>query len=135
MLPFLIGLVLLFPVHEALHGVGFHAFARVARRDIRFGVLWRALMPYCHCTTPIPIVAYRRMLMLPLWVTGGASVAALLVFPTDALAVLAAIAVGACIGDLWIVAKLKPFADDSRILDCPSEIGCDVLSVPPIGTP
>jgi hypothetical protein len=125
---FLVSLILLVPVHEGIHAIGLFVFARVSWSDVKFGIMWRALMPYCHCTVPVPIVAYRRMALLPLQITGAGSLIALIVFPTDGLGVLAGIAVAACVGDVWIVAKLRPFADDLLVQDSPSEIGCDVFS-------
>jgi hypothetical protein len=126
--PLLACLIILLVVHEALHAVGLCVFARVSWSDVRFGVMWRALMPYCHCTVPIPVGAYRRMALLPLWITGAASFIALVTFPTDGLGILAGVAVAACVGDVWMVAKLRRFADDLLVQDSPSEIGCDVLS-------
>jgi len=125
--PVLVCLLLLLPVHEALHAVGLALFARVAWSNIKFGFLWRALMPYCHCTVPIPVAAYRWMALLPLCVTGGVGVVAVLVYPTDGLALLAGVVVSACIGDVWMVLKLRGFADDLLVQDSPTEIGCDVL--------
>ena len=90
--------------------------------------MWGALMPYCGCAVPVPVRAYRRMALLPLWVTGTAAVAALLVFPTYTLGVLAGVAVASCVGDVWIVAKLRRFTGDLFVQDSPSEIGCDVYS-------
>ena len=124
----LICLILLLPVHEALHAVGLSIFAQVSWRDLKFGVMWRALMPYCHCTVPISVAAYRRMALLPLWITGGFSLVALLAFPTDCLGILLGVAVASCIGDVWMVSKLRPFAGDLFVQDSPSDIGCDVLS-------
>ena len=124
----LISLVVLLPVHEALHAVGLRIFARVPWRHIRIGVMWRALMPYCHCTVPISLHAYRRMALLPLWVTGSVSVASLLAFPAEWLGVFAGFAVAVCVGDVWMVAKLRCFADTLLVQDSPSEIGCDVFS-------
>src|SRR5437660_10209712 len=57
----LVSFVALLPVHEGIHALGLLKFAKVSRHHIRFGVMWRHLMPYCHCTVPIPIYAYRRM--------------------------------------------------------------------------
>jgi hypothetical protein len=124
----LVCLVLLPPVHELLHAIGLSLFARVSWSSIKFGFMWRALMPYCHCTVPIQVAAYRRMALLPLWITGGGSLAALLAFPTDGLAILAGVAIAACVGDVWMVVKLRSFADDLLVQDSPSEIGCDVFS-------
>jgi hypothetical protein len=86
-------------------------------------------MPYCHFTTPISVTACRRMALLPLWVTGGLSLALLLIVPADCFGVLAGLAVAACVGDVWMVLKLRRFSDPLLVLDHPSEIGCDVFSI------
>jgi hypothetical protein len=127
----LASLMILVPIHEALHALGLRVYGNVEWRDIKFGVMWRALMPYCHCTVSIPVGACRRMALLPLWVTGTATVAALLIFPTDAVGILAGVAVAACVGDVWVAMKLRRFADDLLVKDSPTEIGCDVFSTIP----
>lgn len=124
----LVCFLILLPVHEALHAVGLLLFARVQWRHIRFGVMWRALIPYCHCTVPISVCAYRRMALLPLWVTGSLSVALLLIVPVDCFGAFAGIALATCVGDIWIVSKLRYFADALLVQDSPAEIGCDVFS-------
>jgi hypothetical protein len=124
----LMAVVLLVVVHEALHAVGMVQFGRISWRDIRFGILWWALMPYCHCTVPLSIRAFRRMALLPLWITGGMTLACLLVFPSDLLALVTGFTVAACVGDVWIVAKLRRFNENWLVADSPSEIGCDVFS-------
>src|SRR5262245_34456142 len=65
--------------------------------------MWRALIPYCHCTVPISVVAYRRMALLPLWVTGVGSVAALLIVPTDGSGIFAGAALTTCLGDVLVI--------------------------------
>jgi hypothetical protein len=124
----LVAFVLLMPVHEGLHAVGLLLFGRVQRQEIRFGVMWHALMPYCHCTVPIPLHAYRRMALLPLWVTGSFSTAALLLYPADAFGIFAGVAVAACVGDVWMIARLRSFSDSLLVQDSPSAIGCDILA-------
>ena len=124
----LVALIVLVPVHEAIHALGLVKFANVAWRDIRFGMMWRCLTPYCHCKVPVRVGPFRRMALLPLWVTGAMSVTALVIYPTEALGVLAGVTIAACAGDVWVAAKLKCFADGSLVKDCPSDIGCDVYS-------
>ncbi len=117
-------------IHEMLHGVGIVRFGHVPRQAIRFGFLWSALMPYCHCTVPLSVRAYRRMLLLPLWVTGGVAWLALLIAPSDWLALVTGMTCAACVGDVWIVLKLRRISDDCFVKDSPSDIGCDVF--PPV---
>jgi hypothetical protein len=128
----LVSMILLTPIHEALHAVGLARFAGVSRRQIRFGMMWRALMPYCHCTVPISVRAYRRMIMLPLIGTGLATVIPLLFFPADWLGLLTGVTVAACVGDVWMFAKMRRFGGALLVKDSPTEIGCDVyLELPP----
>jgi hypothetical protein len=69
------------------------------------------------------------MALLPLWTTGGASIIMLLAFPTNCSGIFAGIAVAACVGDVWVVAKLRNLPDNLFVQDSPTEIGCDVLSM------
>ena len=124
----LASVVVLIPIHELLHGVGLRLFARVPWNKIKFGVMWHALMPYCACKVPLLLRAYRQMALLPLWVTGGASIIAVLVFATEWLGILSGVAVAVSIGDIWMIAKLRRFAPELLVQDCPSDIGCDVLT-------
>jgi hypothetical protein len=126
----LVSFLVLLPVHEALHAVGCICYAGVSWRDIRVGVMWSALTPYCHCTVPIPIRAYRRMGLLPLFVTGLITTSTLLIYPTDWFGLFTGVTVGACSGDVWLIVRLRRFKGRFLVLDSPSEIGCDVYSDP-----
>ncbi|MEI6197650.1 MAG: DUF3267 domain-containing protein [Verrucomicrobiota bacterium] len=120
--------IILFVAHELLHGFGLIWWAKVPRRHIRFGFLWRALVLYCHCTAMITVRDYRRMALLPLWITGGITLTFLLVFPADWLGLITGVALAACVGDVWMAVKLRRFPADWLVQDSPSEIGCDVIS-------
>lgn len=126
-------LVVVLPVHELLHALGMVWFGKVSWSNIKFGVFWRALIPYCHCRVPVSLRVYRRMALLPLWGTGAATIIPLILFPADWLGVLAGITMAACAGDLWVVWKLRSFTDESMLVqDSPTDIGCDVYSGPPV---
>jgi hypothetical protein len=127
----LLSVIVLLPLHEGIHALGLVWFAKVAWADIQFGVMWRVLMPYCGCKVPISVRAYRRMALLLLGVTGMVTVLALLLFPASWLGLLAGIAISACVGDVWVAVKLARFDGDLFARDCPSAIGCDVLSAIP----
>jgi hypothetical protein len=121
-------LIALIVVHEALHAAALIWFSKLPLRVFKFGVNWKALMPYCHCRVPVPIRAYRLMGMFPLYVTGTISLVALLLVPADWLAIVTGVTIGACIGDLWIIAGLWKFPGDVLVQDHPTEIGCDIYS-------
>lgn len=116
------------PLHEAIHAFGLRFLAGIHWRHISYGVHWRIATPYCHCSVPISIRAYCQMALLPLWVLGSLTFVGLLLFPTDCQGVLLGLTIAGCIGDVWIVLKLRRFSADLLALDSPTEIGCDVLA-------
>ena len=131
----LISIVVLVPVHEGLHALGVVLFAKATMRDFKFGIMWRAFMPYCHCKKILTVDQYRRMTLLPLQVTGTTSLATLIVYPSDALGMLAGFTLGTCVGDVWIAFKLRKFECNLLVQDCPSDVGCDVIMPNPDATP
>ncbi len=44
----LVCLVVLIVLHELLHGLVFGIFAKNHFRSVRFGVVWKAVAPYCN---------------------------------------------------------------------------------------
>ena len=50
---FLLVTLLLTAVHEAIHGLTWAIFADGHGKAIRFGVIWKALTPYCTCAQPM----------------------------------------------------------------------------------
>ena len=50
---FLLVMLLLTAVHEAIHGLTWAIFAEGHGKAIRFGVIWKALTPYCTCAQPM----------------------------------------------------------------------------------
>ncbi len=66
------------PVHELLHGIGWCAAGRTGFQNIRFGIMWSSLTPYCHCSGPLSAGQYLFGLLLPFFVLGlGLSAAAI----------------------------------------------------------
>ncbi len=123
----LVGIVVLSVVHESLHAFALMSAARLTPASFRFGVVWEALMPFCHCLRPVRLAHYRFMALLPLLVTGLLAIALMLEYPSDAMAGFVGIALGVCTGDVWMCWRLRRFSGDCLALDHPEEIGCDVL--------
>jgi hypothetical protein len=121
-------LILLIFVHEGLHAIALMHFSKLPRHTFKFGILWKALTPYCHCTVPVNIQAYRRMGFFPLYVTGSASLLLLLIYPADVVGLMTGLTWAVCIGDVWLMLKLRKFPDQVLVQDHPSEIGCDIFA-------
>jgi hypothetical protein len=115
-------------VHELLHAAGWMWTGKLAREAIRFGVQWKTLTPYAHCTLPLPVSAYRAGTLLPGLVLGivpGLLGALLGNFFLVALGFVFTAAAG---GDFLILWLLRGVSPEAMIEDHPSKAGCYVLS-------
>lgn len=80
-----IAALLLAVLHEAVHGLTWGFFAKNHFESIDFGIVWKALTPYCTCSEPLT----KRQYMI-----GGA-------MPTLIVGFLPAI-ISAVIGNFWL---------------------------------
>ncbi len=63
---FVVGL----PVHEFIHGLTHAAFAKNGFKDVEFGIIWKALTPYCVCLVPEKKNQYIISMLMPCIVLG-----------------------------------------------------------------
>ncbi|NQU10357.1 DUF3267 domain-containing protein [bacterium] len=125
---FLVSVFPLVAAHEALHAAAAVVFGGVRPRDLRVGVYWKALTPYCHCRVPLRVGAYRRVALTPFYITILLGVGALYLHPALWVAMLLGTALAGCVGDLWVYFQLRRFPADYHVADHPQEIGCDVYA-------
>jgi len=57
-------------VHELLHGLTWGYFASKGMKAIKFGIKWKHLTPYCHCTEPLKVKHYKIGGLMPLLIMG-----------------------------------------------------------------
>lgn len=122
------GLIALFVIHEALHGIAAMAWGKIPFSSLHFGINVRLTAFYCHADKPMTLSAYRAFALLPLIVTTPAAVL-ILSFDQAVWSVLllcATFAGGA--GDVMVYSKARRYDNDSWIQDHPSEGGFYVLS-------
>ncbi len=123
---FLGSLVLLAVGHEALHALAALLWGKAPFSSIRFGFNLKWLVAYCHCSSPMRIGAFRRLLLLPLAVTVPVAGLFLLLYPSLWTLLLFSLSFSACAGDVLIDFKIRNFPVDLWVQDHPSEIGCFV---------
>lgn len=119
MLALVVGIV----VHELVHGLSWVLAGRLSWRDISFGVMWRYLAPYCHCSRPMRKFPYIVGALAPLVVLGV--IPCVVAFLNGSLAWLAFgifLTVGGC-GDILVVWQLRKEKGNVLIYDHPSEAG------------
>lgn len=117
------GLIALFVIHEALHGIAAMAWGKIPFRSLHFGINVRLMAFYCHADKPMTLSAYRVVALLPLIATTPAAVLILSFDPGiwSVLLLCATFAGGA--GDVMVFFKARRYDNDSWIQDHLSEVG------------
>jgi hypothetical protein len=46
-------MIVLFVLHELIHGLTWGIFSKSHFKSIEFGVIWKMLTPYCYCSEPL----------------------------------------------------------------------------------
>lgn len=127
---YLLVMLLLTAVHEGIHALTWAMFGKDYWKSIRFGVIWKALTPYCTCLRPAKRGQYILGAAMPTLVLGiGLTAAAALtgVFWVFILA-LAMIFGGG--GDFTIILKIllhRQQGRDAVYYDHPYECGVVVF--------
>lgn len=114
-------------VHELLHGIGWMIAGNVPWSKMKFGFNWQGLVPYAHCSQPMPLSRYLVGVLLPLlgvgllpWLAGLLLSNFLLLFIGIIFSISAA-------GDIYIVWLLRKRKADDLVLDHPQLIGCQIV--------
>ena len=117
---------LLAAVHEFIHGLTWSRFTTGGFGSIAFGVIWKALTPYCSCSEPLTRGQYILGGAMPTLVLGSGLSIAAIVLAQPFLLVLAVTMILAGGGDMLIIAKLlryRPEGRDTLYYDHPYECG------------
>ena len=125
-LAFLPVFFLLAAIHELIHGLTWSRFCSKGFDSIAFGVIWKALTPYCTCSEPLTKGQYILGGAMPTLVLGLALSVSAVALARPFLLVLAVTMVLAGGGDMLIIAKLlcyRPKGRDTLYYDHPYECG------------
>ena len=119
-------IVILFPVHELIHGFFYSLVSRNGWKDVEFGFAKETLTPYCTCLSPVKKQFYIIGALLPMTILGiGSSILSIILGnPFMLLIGLTHILGGA--GDILIVImilKEKLKGRNVMIFDHPYDIG------------
>jgi hypothetical protein len=111
-------------IHELIHGITFSFFTKTGFKAIKFGVIWKMLTPYCHCTEPLLVKHYRIGGIMPAIILGFLPFIYSLLFGNIFCLIFAIFFTMAAIGDFYIIYLLRNENKNSMVLDHPSEVGC-----------
>jgi hypothetical protein len=119
------------PLHEFVHAVGWSVFGRIPIREVKFGVMWKALTPYAHLRNPIRAFAYKAGAISPSLVMGFFPYILGLVIGHAWLVNFGLLFILAAGGDLLVVWTLRDVRSDALVLDHPTRVGCIVIDEEP----
>lgn len=114
-------------LHEALHALGWKFAAGVPWSAMKFGINWKVLAPYAHCKVPMMARAYRVGILLPGFALGLFPGIAGLLSGSFVITSLGAMFSAAASGDLLGFWAIRSVPSSARVLDHPTELGCEVI--------
>ena len=117
-----IGIIL----HELIHGLTWAMCVKDAIRVIKFGVLWKHLVPYCHCKVHLKVKHYIAGAITPAIILG--ILPTLWAFATGNIMIffLGLYFIVAASGDFLIIYLLRNEPYNSYVKDHDSQPGCIV---------
>lgn len=115
-------------MHELIHGFTWALFSKNGMKEIKFGIIWKYLTPYCHCKSPLTAWQYRLGTIMPAVVLGFIpSIIANITGNTGLLffGLFFSFAAG---GDFLIIWLLRKENKETLVQDHPQKIGCVVYN-------
>lgn len=127
---FLLVMLLLTAVHEGIHALTCAMFAKDHWKSIRFGVIWKALTPYCTCLRPAKRGQYILGAAMPTLVLGIGLTAAAALTGVYWVFILALAMIFGGGGDFTIILKIllhRQCGKEAVYYDHPYECGVVVF--------
>lgn len=122
-LKFMVVLVVGIIVHELIHGLTWGLYAKSKFKSISFGVMWKMLTPYCHCSEPLKVPHYAIGALMPLITLGLIPAVVAICLGSLFWLNMSIIFIAAAAGDIMVVWKLRKENRNNMILDHPTEAG------------
>lgn len=111
-------------LHELIHGITWSLFAKTGFRSIKFGVMWKALTPYCHCKEPLLVKQYIIGAIMPAVILGFLPSIIGIMTGNFGLFIFGMFFTMAAGGDFMIIHLLSKESMNSMVQDHPDKVGC-----------
>jgi hypothetical protein len=122
-LPTLLGGII---AHELIHGLSWAVFGRKRLSTIRFGIHWKTLTPFAHCSQPMRASAYRLGAGMPAIVLGLLPSVYGLLVGDGSWTIYGTIFLIAATGDFVVLWVIRDVPGTAFVEDHPSRAGCFV---------
>jgi len=115
-------------LHELIHGLTWSFFLKRGFKAIKFGFMWKAIAPYCHCKDPIKVRYYRLGIIMPLLVLGIVPLILAIISGSGYLVIFGGFFTLGAGGDIFAMIMLRNFDGDIWVNDHPKKMGFYVLA-------
>lgn len=110
-------------VHELIHGLTWAKYAKSGFKSISFGVMWKMLTPYCHCSEPLKVSHYSIGALMPLIILGIIPSVTAICLKSLFWLTMGILFIAAASGDIMITWNLRKEDKENMVLDHPTEAG------------
>jgi hypothetical protein len=114
-------------IHELIHGLVWSAYCENGFRSIQFGILWKQLLPYCHCTEALRVHQYAKGVIAPLLTLGILPTLIALFTKSFFLLLFGYVFTSAAFGDIFIWCHLLGEKPNANIQDHKSKVGYTII--------
>ena len=111
-------------IHELIHGLTWSVFTKKGLRSISYGIIWKWLTPYCHCSEPLSVRHYIIGGIMPAIILGFLPCVFAILTGSLSLLVFGLFFTLAAGGDFMIINMLRNEPMQNLVQDHPSKIGC-----------
>lgn len=126
----MVGLLIIFGgviIHELLHGLAWSFYTKNGWKSISFGIVWKYLTPYCHCSEPLLLRPYRIGSALPAVILGFIPSIIAMATGNIWLMLFGFFFTFAAGGDFLILWLLRNERHTNKVQDHPDKIGCILI--------
>lgn len=120
---FYLALILGIAVHELIHGITWALLAPNRFKSISFGVIWKMLTPYCHCSDPLKVSHYILGALTPLIILGIIPAIISLINLNPLWYLYGILYISAAAGDIMVAWRIRHEDPQHLVLDHPTEAG------------
>lgn len=124
----LIYMILVIPVHEGLHAVGFLIFSKAPKDSVEFGFHKQYYMPYCHCRNfENTKFGYISTMMLPNIILITITIVILFFTNNIYWSLVASLIISSGTGDYYMASLVSKYKDTAKFIDHPTKPGFYVV--------
>ncbi len=115
-----LGYIVIIPVHEGLHALSAIIFGRISPKKIKFGMVAKQMMFYCHCDGSMEIYKYRIMLITPFIIVGIIPLIITTIFCNPLMPFLFSMSISGCAGDIVMFFSTFRYDKNQLVEDHPT---------------